>query len=182
MRSSSCAISGHMSTNDRSLISLNLKALSYEFLSAYPLTALTGAQYEDTIYVATFGLQGKMLGASTVIDSTYGIEDGFLCLKAVTKILGVLGKTLSVHLLSKFSLKDLVNLTLVEFYISNLARLNINVETCKIKIQDRHVVPSAATIHVADQVLALDLISIWEQNMIESGKDEIYVEVKLTGF
>lgn len=92
IKSSFGMLSDLMGLGDPSLISVQLDVYNYEFLSAYPLTALESTQDDHIIYVATLGLQGKMLGAAPIIGSSYSIEDGALHLNVVLKTLGTLGK------------------------------------------------------------------------------------------
>lgn len=81
---SSSAISSPMRQDG--LVSVNLDTSNYDILFAYPLTAIGDTR------VTTLGLKGKIMGVAAIIQSTHTTQDGTLCMKAVVKALGVLGK------------------------------------------------------------------------------------------
>lgn len=75
------------------LISVSLGIRGYEILTAYPLRGFVIK--DDTIWLASLGLLGKMTGAAAVVDTKITLlENGKITLETSLKALGTVGRSL----------------------------------------------------------------------------------------
>ncbi|KAI9743585.1 MAG: hypothetical protein M1818_002900 [Claussenomyces sp. TS43310] len=134
-----------------SLISISLGIRGYEILSAYPLRGFV--RKEETLWLASLGLLGKMTGAAAVVSTKMELsENGKIGIEASFKALGVVG-----------------------FYISTLPTLSL--KDGMIATILGNVVP-VDCIRILGSVLEIDVPKVWKDLDLNSGwSNEVVVKL-----
>lgn len=136
-----------------SLIGITLPVRGYEILSAYPLRGFVSPAYASTIWIAAFGLLGKMAGAAAVLSTTMTMGDtGKISIECAVKALGTMG-----------------------FYISALPELSL--EKNLIATILGKVVPLSC-VKAVDMLLEIDAAKAWTEMGLDGGwSNEVKVQV-----
>lgn len=92
VRSTFGTISDRLRLGSSLLFSMDIEISGHGFLCAYPLTGLDRTHGDDTVHVTVLGLKRKMPNAAAIIDSNCIVEGDALCLKTISKGLGILGR------------------------------------------------------------------------------------------
>ncbi|KAK7964017.1 Sip1-like protein, partial [Apiospora saccharicola] len=141
-----------------SLFSAGLEPGQYEILTTYPLKRFAAARGGGHVDIAVLGLQGKMLGAATVIDTDSTTRDGVIWIEVVLKALG----TLEYVLTQAF----------IEIYLSYTPEEQYEIIVKNLTVQGRVLAPMS--VNVSGTIMRLNLEAIWGDHDWKTETHEIY--------
>lgn len=174
--SSSGAITGRMgATSDPFWIKVGVSG--YDILFAHPLMTLDRGSADGEVEVAVLGLTGKEVGAAALIDASASLQGGTLRISTVLKVLGVLG-IIILSIMYAISITYANQARLLAIFLSGIGDKAVD-DRFEIWVQGHKFTGRDCNLTFVDEVLKVDLQTLWVQNNIASEVDEIDVEVKL---